>query len=124
MKARIMISLLALLAIFALILTNKVWAEEAKKVTILTDFGCGMLDGNGGFAMVSGQNRAMSITTRDGKSMLTCRGNVAPNFSMKKPAVYNFANTGIECFTLFGVTREWQEVVSPSGEAILQCRIK
>ena len=81
-------------------------------------FSCGMLDGNGG-----------GITADASSVVITSSGNV--NFKCSVSGVanstgsavqWNFDNTGLLCGTTVGVTDQWKETVSASGNATLSCK--
>jgi hypothetical protein len=60
--------------------------------------GCGLLDGNGGFAVTT---TTKAVITHSGNANVVCKANVAPS-SAGGSVRFNFANTGFSCGTLDG----------------------
>jgi len=114
MKALTIVLLLVLVAI----LSGASNAQAAADVFIDL-LVCGMLDGNGAF-VVTTDNQAVSTNNARGNGKLSCFADVTPSVS-GHAVHWDFDNTGLLCQTPSGVTTRWQEVVSASGEAILQC---
>lgn len=85
----------------------------------IDDFGCGMIDGNGGFVLVT--NSAQVITS-SGNANYKCHADNLPNASGSS-VKWNSANTGLACVTALGATGDWQEIVSGSGQATIQCNV-
>lgn len=111
------ISAIMILALFSGFITAR--AEENKAV-IIKDQLCGLLDGRGYPVMT---NAMQAVKTFGGTTMLSCKANKVAT-SGKKTVFWNYENTGISCWTLYGATNKWQETVSASGEATLQCLYK
>jgi hypothetical protein len=81
--------------------------------------GCGLLDGNGGIALVTGTQ----VITNGGQNIEKCSGSV-PN-DTGKAVNYDTNNNpisvGLLCGTSSGLTADWHETVSASGNATLTC---
>lgn len=95
---------------------------RADGAVVIKDGGCTFLDGNGG-SVAASSDQAVLASNPSGNSKLTCRGSVAPSLTSKGAVHWNFSNTGLLCFTNFGATTDWHEVVTPSGQATLSCHV-
>jgi len=84
----------------------------------INDAGCGLYDGDGNFTLASSDQ---TIITSSGNGKLTCKASDLAN-STGQAVKYDFESTGQFCGTALGITDDWQEVVSASGQATLQCR--
>lgn len=84
----------------------------------INNFGCVLLDGNGGFVVTTDSS---VVITDSGNGNLKCQANVTPSVS-GRAVHYDFASTGLLCGTINGVTSQWHETVSASGKATLQCK--
>ena len=99
-------------------------AANADPAIIITDFACGLLDGDGfGF----GTTDTKVVSSQNGKPgnrniNFKCHATGVPN-STGKAVHWNFDNTGFTCGTLFGSTTDWKETVSAGGKAVLTCKI-
>jgi hypothetical protein len=108
---------LCAMAFVVLLFAPMVWADPA---IVIKDFGCGMLDGNGGFVFTTG---SIDVITSSGNSNLQCTANGVPN-DTGSAVHWSFDNTGFLCGTLDGnLTEEWQETVSNGGNATLICKV-
>jgi hypothetical protein len=102
------------LAVFLLV-PMSVWASPA---VVIMDFGCGLLDGNGGFAFTYG---TIEIDTSSGNTTEKCHASGVPN-DTGTAVHWDITNTGLECGTESGaLTPDWHETVSADGEATLTC---
>ena len=95
-------------------------SAKAQSAVVIKDIGCGLLDGNGAFVFTS---ESQAVSTDSGNSKITCKAQVTPSATEKGAVKWNFENTGFLCSTSFGTTQDWQEVVTPSGQASLVCHI-
>jgi|SRR3989442_1012818 len=94
-------------------------SAQAQATVFIDLLVCGMYDGNGVFVITT-DNQAVATNNARGNGKLSCFADVTP--SVTGHAVhYDFESTGQQCGTPTGFTTKWQEVVSASGEAILQC---
>ena len=85
----------------------------------IDDLTCGMLDGNGGFVVTT---NSAQVITPSGNDNFKCQADNVPNAS-GKAVKWNYANTGLICGTALGGTTDFQEIVSGSGQATLQCKV-
>ena len=81
-------------------------------------FGCGMLDGDGGGVAA---DRSSVVITSSGNANLKCSVSGVAN-STGSAVQYDNASTGLLCGTTVGVTDQWKETVSASGNATLSCK--
>jgi hypothetical protein len=95
-------------------------ADSTNSAVVIKDSGCGLLDRNGSFTSTTTNQ---IVDTSSSNSKITCKAQVTPSVTATGAVHWNFANTGIMCSTTFGLTQDWEEVVSPSGQATLQCHI-
>lgn len=107
-------------AIIAISITLVSWnkAKVLESSVHLSDFGCGMIDGDGGFIAATSSD---VIFTSSGNANFKCSIKGAAN-STGSAVHYDFASTGLLCGTLNGVTDQWKETVSANGNATLQCK--
>ncbi len=115
MKALTIVLLLALVAVLSM--APNVHAAAAVFIDM---FACGMLDGNGA-PVVTTESQAVATNNARGNAKVSCFADVTPS-ATGHAVHYDSDSTGILYQTPSGVTTRWQEVVSASGEAILQCR--
>lgn len=119
MKKIVLTGLIFALTIVVLGVSSQETAK-ADAAVVVKDIGCGLLDGDGNFAFTS---ESHAVSTNSGNSKITCKADVAPSTTQKSAVKWNFANTGLLCSTAFGVTEDWEEVVTPSGKASIVCHI-
>jgi hypothetical protein len=92
---------------------------SADGAVVIDDAGCGLLDGDGGFAVADSDH---AVVTPSGNGVLKCKAEVTPP-SSGQAAHFDFGSTGLLCGTPAGVTDDWKETVSASGEATLTCKV-
>ena len=80
---------------------------------------CGVLDGNGNGYLATGNINISS----SGNGKMTCKTKDAPN-ATGSAVIWNNANTGYLCSLPGGITSDWQNVVSSSGNITLQCKLR
>lgn len=80
------------------------------------DFGCGLMDGYGGFHFVT--DGTISIVNSAGNTTLICKAKGLPT---PGTAV---VTEGFACGTYLGLTYDSQNVVSASGNVTLRCQVK
>lgn len=97
-------------------------SAAADPAIIVTDNGCGLLDGDGGQVFSSSDKTVFSNNGQGGNVTLKCYLSGVAN-STGKAVKWNFDNTGAACVTLFGATFNWREVVDSEGDAVLTCKI-
>jgi hypothetical protein len=97
------------------------WTHKFDGAVVISDQGCTLLDGDGGFAVADSDH---SVITPSDNAKLTCKVSGVPN-SSGKAVRYSYESLNIGCNIVgAGVSTDWQEVVSASGNATLQCRIQ
>jgi len=92
---------------------------SADGAVVINDQGCGLLDGDGGFAVADSDH---AVVTPSGNGVLKCKADVTVP-SSGQAAHFDFASTGLLCNTPAGVTDDWRETVSASGQATLTCKV-
>jgi len=126
---------IVLLAVAAvMVVSTRSSAKADSPAVVITDPSCDFLDGNGSFALASD---SQAVITDSGNSKITCTGQVTLSSTAQGAVHWNFDNTGLLCSTSSGLlppphhhhgpppplTRDWEEVVTPSGQAKLSCHI-
>jgi hypothetical protein len=106
------------IGLLSILTASSLFADPAIRIT---DFGCGLYDGNGGFAFTT-ETRVVKTSGGPGVTVLKCFADV-PN-DTGAAVHYSGKSTGVFCGTLFGITDDWHETVSASGKAILTCHQK
>lgn len=91
-------------------------ANEGGGAFIFQNFACGMFDGDGGF--YEDGNGVVSVVTSNGHAIVVCRASGVPNSTGTAVQYRDFY-----CNTDLGVTTDSHEVVSPNGNATMQCRL-
>lgn len=94
----------------------------AEPAIILTDFGCGLLDGDGNGIFTTDTKVVNSLGKNGGNVNLKCYASDVPN-STGETVKWDFYNTGSPCGTQYGLTEDWRIVVDPEGNAIMTCKI-
>jgi len=121
------IVLLALAAV--MVVSTRSSAKADAPAVVITDSSCTFLDGNGSFVFASD---SQAVITDSGNSKITCTGQVTPSSTAQGAVHWNFDNTRLLCSILSGLarhhhqrllTQDWEEVVTPSGQAMLSCHI-
>jgi hypothetical protein len=120
---KVLLAALLLVAVAALMLVSGFGRVAAAKAdngaVIINDAGCGLLDGNGGFALADSDH---AVITSNGNGVLVCKASGLAN-DTGTAVRYNFASTGFLCGTPAGATQDWSETVSASGNATLSCHV-
>ncbi|RAK74672.1 uncharacterized protein BO72DRAFT_461119 [Aspergillus fijiensis CBS 313.89] len=101
----------------ALALASMAVADQAIHID---GVGCGLFNGNGGVEVA---DKARVTITSSGNGILTCKAEVDPPAS-GKAVTYSRKNVNELCGVNGGLTDDWHETVSASGQATLTCRIK
>lgn len=93
-----------------------------RAAVIIRNGGCVLLDGAGGIVFA---DRDMTIATQSTRqtTTLTCKVKNVSN-PTGHAVRYDSENTGALCATIRGVTVDWNETVSASGNGTLRCRFK
>lgn len=101
-------------------IVQPIQADPGNGAVVIKDTGCAMLDANGNPGILASSDQ--SVITPHGNGKMTCKATGVDNPSGKVVRL-NFDNTGIKCGTPAGLTEKWQEIISASGEATLQCHM-
>lgn len=101
-------------------------SADTYRAVVIKEGACGLLDGNGAF-VVTTDVMTVAAHSENGNSKLTCKAKDVPN-DTGSAVIWDFGNTGGLCLIASPhgpiVTDDWQETVSASGNATLQCRYK
>ena len=108
--------------LFATVLMLFVSVAYADPAIIITDFGCTMLDGNGGFFGTTDTKVVNSNNGKGGQINFACYANGVPN-DQGRAVHWDYDSTGLGCNTLFGSTTDWKAVIDTEGYGHLKCRI-
>lgn len=89
---------------------------------VTKDFRCTVADGNGIFVRAEGSIE-INTNSETGVTVLKCKASGLPN-DTGEPVKYDFDSTGgALCSTEIGLTSNWRQIVSASGEATLTCKV-
>ena len=91
---------------------------SADPAEVLHDSGCLQLDSNGAL-LISDTDMTVHANSENGNITFKCKSEGVFNDTGKR-LVFDFDNTG---FTCSGQTN-WQQVLTPSGNAITRCHAK
>ena len=99
----------------------------AAPAEIITDEPCWVLDTTGkiwnGFDVY--YSHSVGTNSMNGNAVRICHGWLPDGAEKPKKAImFNNENTGYRCDTLFGITYDWQLIITPSGRVTLTCHYK
>ena len=103
---------IGVLLLLAIVLPTMAAPAELEK-----DTPCNLLDALGG---ISVEGTGNVVSTSSGNWILVCKAQLTGNFPVKA-VKWNNANTGRSCVTKYGITENWQEVITPSGRISMTC---
>lgn len=83
----------------------------------INNLGCGMMNADGGYQWASSDR---AVITPRGSEMISCKAKGIQN-SSGRSVIFDYATTGLECWTDLGPTREWHQTITPSGNSTLTC---
>lgn len=100
------------------------FAQAEGPALVIRDTGCGAMATDGSIIMPL-DFQAVVTTTGIGKNVvLTCRGQQPASIPAPEQTVsFDYASTGRLCDTPFGVSENWVEVITPSGQVTFSCRV-
>lgn len=114
---------LTLMAVASLVASSSVFVATnagASGAVVIKHRRCTLVASNGSFFSTKGKVQA--VQSPSGNSKLTCHAVQPSRVPGPDRAVqFNYQNTGFTCFTFFDSTKDWKEVVTPSGHATLVC---
>lgn len=96
---------------------------RADAAVVIKDGLCTLLAADGSFFPTS-QSQQVNTTSTNGNSKITCHG--TQPISVTRPTQtmhFNYATTGLFCYTGFGLTNEWKLTVNPNGHVSLSCHV-
>jgi hypothetical protein len=117
MKRALTVMACAAAAIIVLAMSQA--GARAQGAIVISDGHCGLLDGDGNFAI----GDVHSVTNSGGITNYTCTAKKVSNTN-RKAVDYDYTNTALQCGTPGGITTDWSENVSASGNATLHCHVK
>jgi hypothetical protein len=94
------------------------------QAVVIKDFSCNVFAGDCSTFVVSTENIFVQTSQQGGNCVASCHLTLpegAPLPPGNKPAQCDFENTGQLCNTPCGVSDDWQEVITPSGEVSAVC---
>lgn len=98
----------------------------AEPALVITDFTCGMIDGNGG--ITSGAGQITKSNNPGGNAVLKCRSSEVPNDTGTTVKWVPEDNPlgGIPCSssTLAAITYDWKIVVDTDGNGVMTCKFR
>ena len=112
-------SIKLLSASFLMLVASTVYAEPA---IILTEFGCGLLDGDGNGVFTTETKVVSSVSNGNSNVNFKCYASGLAN-ETDKVVKWDFDNTGFLCGTQYGSTDDWRIVVDTEGNAVMTCKI-
>lgn len=104
----------------ALVMT---WSStaHAERALVVQDSGCVMLDSTGLPGAYTLESNAVGTASDNCNSTIQCKAKIAN--PTKKAIKFTGKTSPFVCSTTFGLTNNWQQVISASGSASLVCRI-
>ncbi|KKS21275.1 MAG: hypothetical protein UU77_C0005G0003 [candidate division WWE3 bacterium GW2011_GWC1_41_7] len=97
-------------------------ATANEGAVVIKDDGCLLFDGDGDLVQADSNVRVETKSNKD-NALTSCKASdVDP--STQGAVIFNYENTGLPCFTTAGLTNDWQNVVTPSGQSSLSCHYK
>ena len=106
---------IGVLLLLAIVLPTMAAPAELEK-----DISCNLLDAAGDYTI---QGTGNMFSTSSGNSILVCKAQLTGNFPVKA-VIWDNANTGRSCGTKLGITEDFQEVITPSGQISMTCHFK
>jgi len=94
----------------------------AAAAVVIRDDGCMMVNQYGVVNVVADQNHRVGTFSRNCNSTVQCKATGVTN-TTGKAIHHDFGTTGGPCFTGFGYTTNWHQIISKSGVAHLVCHI-
>jgi hypothetical protein len=109
-KLAIGIGMLLLLAI--------VMPAVAAPAVVNKNVDCNLIDAEGHIFTVADSGREVGTSSNNANSMIVCKAQLDPLTQLfpDKAVKWDFASTGIYCSTGFGITEDYQAVITPSGD--------
>lgn len=104
--------------LLALSLSTVAFADGAVHIN---NFDCGILNGKGQLVVTHDTKVTITPPTA-GVTILKCMAHKIVN-TAGHSVQFDKANTGYQCNTQMGVTDDWHETVSSSGNAMLTCKV-
>jgi hypothetical protein len=105
-----------------LLLLAIVLPAMAAPAQVVKDVDCKVPNAVGGLIATTGKE----VATSSGNSMIVCKAQLNPLTDVfpAKAVKWDFASLGLKCWTGFGLTENWQAVITPSGQVSMTCHYK
>jgi hypothetical protein len=122
MKRYSTFALAVVLVMGALMLSARTAKAQA---VVVRDGLCGVLAGDCATVEIIVDNGATAVVTTSGNGLTSCQATLPAGAPLppKGAAKCDFASTGLSCGTSAGVTNDWRETVTPSGQVSLTCHL-
>jgi hypothetical protein len=95
----------------------------AEPAIILTDFGCGMVDGDGNGVWTTDTKVSSSVNKKGTNVNFKCFASGVANSTGKTVKWNSDDFFGQPCGTQFGSSDDWRIVVDMEGNAVMSCKI-
>ena len=118
MKVRNMVLGIGALGLFAVGAVPAL-SDSDNAAVIIRDTGCVLYDGNGVLQSADGD---VLLENNGGHTKFTCKASDLAN-DEGRAVRFDFESTGLPCSTAAGLTEDWFNQVSASGQSTLVCRV-
>jgi hypothetical protein len=103
-------------------------AESAPAATpspalVISEFGCNMFDGDGNIFFTTDTHGVVTNSNNNNVN-IRCQAEVTPPATGRAAVWSQATHPGVQCSTMAGLTDNWRNVVSASGNATLTCHYK
>lgn len=86
--------------------------------------GCVGFDGEGNAPMEFADVQKQQVLSDDGHAKLSCHGtNTGAPPPGRGAVLHDAESTGLDCQTGWGLTSDWHQVVTPSGQTTIVCQL-
>lgn len=102
-----------------LLLTSWTIAKQEDGAVQINDFTCKLFDGE---RKPFFTDKSKTVITPSENRMLSCKASDVPN-KTGKTVKWNYENTKLGCRIFGKITKDWDEVLTPNGNASFMCKI-
>ena len=114
---KLIVPFIVLFAVGVALVSWRSQSTAKDPAVVINDGFCLLFDGDGALVLAEGSH---AVITSNGNGKLTCKAKNVAN-STGQAVIYNAENTGLPCGTSLGLTDDWHNTVSASGNSSLQC---